>query len=534
MAINLTLYTCGRIYVAIQEYLFQFYSPQRRMRQELKNSSNYEEWIETAKKIDKSLGLDQWKSKPTDEAGFDEHLLIKITNRLKRDRNPDMMHKLMATLQNSACKNDLAGVENERLYSHLHYGTKNTVEQYLNEVTKSLNAVAKSKEITVKEKIAFFKQASVTYGRTALCLSGGAYLAYFHLGVLKALFENGVLPKIMTGTSAGALMAATICTRTDDEIRNEIFVPTLIDTVVCCNDDIWTRIDNIWNNGAMFTSERFRSSADWFTKGDMTFLEAYEKTGRILNITAVSMESHSQLKVLNYINTPHVTVKSAVVASSSIPGVLPASELFMKDASGKIVPYYDAGRLWRGNLVHFLFKIDGSLLSDIPERELHQLFRVKHTVVSQVNPHISLFFYSPKGSAGTPGIYRSGKGWRGGFLAAAFVRYFLLDLNKWLTFIRDMDLLPRIMGANMSNLWLQRFEGNLTILPPLPTVMDLVRIASDPSKERLDQFIRDGELKTFPTIHMINNRLRIEKCIDELYKTICQNEGISHPDILEH
>ncbi|KAJ2984626.1 hypothetical protein HDV02_001021, partial [Globomyces sp. JEL0801] len=190
MAINLTLYTCGRIYVAIQEYLFQFYSPQRRMRQELKNSSNYEEWIETAKKIDKSLGLDQWKSKPTDEAGFDEHLLIKITNRLKRDRNPDMMHKLMATLQNSACKNDLAGVENERLYSHLHYGTKNTVEQYLNEVTKSLNAVAKSKEITVKEKIAFFKQASVTYGRTALCLSGGAYLAYFHLGVLKALFEN--------------------------------------------------------------------------------------------------------------------------------------------------------------------------------------------------------------------------------------------------------------------------------------------------------------------------------------------------------
>ncbi|KAJ2996205.1 hypothetical protein HDV02_006733 [Globomyces sp. JEL0801] len=305
----------------------------------------------------------------------------------------------------------------------------------------------------------------------------------------------------MTGTSAGALMAATICTRTDDEIRNEIFVPTLIDTV--------TRIDNIWNNGAMFTSERFRSSADWFTKGDMTFLEAYEKTGRILNITAVSMESHSQLKVLNYINTPHVTVKSAVVASSSIPGVLPASELFMKDANG-------------------------SLLSDIPERELHQLFRVKHTVVSQVNPHISLFFYSPKGSAGTPGIYRSGKGWRGGFLAAAFVRYFLLDLNKWLTFIRDMDLLPRIMGANMSNLWLQRFEGNLTILPPLPTVMDLVRIASDPSKERLDQFIRDGELKTFPTIHMINNRLRIEKCIDELYKTICQNEGISHPDILEH
>jgi predicted acylesterase/phospholipase RssA len=48
------------------------------------------------------------------------------------------------------------------------------------------------------------------YGRTALCLSGGASLAYYHLGVTKALFENDVLPNVFTGASAGALVFIVI------------------------------------------------------------------------------------------------------------------------------------------------------------------------------------------------------------------------------------------------------------------------------------------------------------------------------------
>ncbi|KAI8898927.1 acyl transferase/acyl hydrolase/lysophospholipase [Globomyces pollinis-pini] len=309
-------------------------------------------------------------------------------------------------------------------------------------------------------------------------------------------------------------MASMICTRTDEEIRKEIYIPNVVDHINCCRAPILTKIKNLWEAGAMFKCEKFRADAGYFTKGDMTFLEAYEKTGRILNITAVSMESHSKLKVLNYINTPHVTIRSAVVASSAIPGILPASELFMKDKNGKVVPFYDAGKLWR----------DGSLISDIPEKELHQLFRVKHTIVSQVNPHISMFFYSPKGRAGDPSIYRSGKGWRGGFLMAALIRYFLLDLSKWLTFIRDMELLPRIMGTNFSNIWLQRFEGNLTILPPTRSIMDLMRLTTDPDSKRLSEFIRNGELKTFPVILPIINRLRIERCIEKLYLQLLETE----------
>jgi predicted acylesterase/phospholipase RssA len=41
-------------------------------------------------------------------------------------------------------------------------------------------------------------------------LSGGAYLGYYHVGVAKTLFSEGLLPRVISGASAGSLMAAAI------------------------------------------------------------------------------------------------------------------------------------------------------------------------------------------------------------------------------------------------------------------------------------------------------------------------------------
>jgi predicted acylesterase/phospholipase RssA len=265
------------------------------------------------------------------------------------------------------------------------------------------------------------------------------------------------------------------------------------------------RISAFWKTGALFSDQKFRKEAEWWTKGQTTFLEAYQLTGRVLNITVVSTESHSKSKVLNYINTPHVTINSAVVASSSIPGILPACQLFMKDSIGNIIPYHQSGRFWR----------DGSMRSDIPEQELHQMFRVKYTVVSQVNPHISLFFYSPQGSAGCPTSFRNGRGFRGGYLLSFLVKYFLLDIFKWLQILRDMHLMPWFLGADFSNVFLQRFEGNVTILPPPPTfrqLFELLRLC-DPDRDGLNVLIDNGQQSTWPKIKMISNRMHIEQKI---------------------
>jgi TAG lipase/lysophosphatidylethanolamine acyltransferase len=43
-------------------------------------------------------------------------------------------------------------------------------------------------------------------------------LGLYHIGVVKALFEQDLLPRIISGTAVGALIAALICIHTDDEL----------------------------------------------------------------------------------------------------------------------------------------------------------------------------------------------------------------------------------------------------------------------------------------------------------------------------
>ncbi len=54
--------------------------------------------------------------------------------------------------------------------------------------------------------------------------------------------------------------------------------------------------------------------------GTYTFQEAFDRTGRIINITVAPVNRYSSARLLNYLTAPHVTVWSAAVASCSIPG----------------------------------------------------------------------------------------------------------------------------------------------------------------------------------------------------------------------
>jgi hypothetical protein len=171
--------------------------------------------------------------------------------------------------------------------------------------------------------------------------------------------------------------------------------------------------------------------------------------------------------------------------------------------NGTIVPY-NYGRKWK----------DGSLRTDIPIQSLHMHFNVKNTIVSQVNPHIHLFFYAPRGSVGRPVSHRYGRGWRGGFLLSSIEQYLKLDLSKWLKWIRDLELLPKVADQDWSTIWLQKFEGNITIWPK-SRISDFFYILADPDYERLDRMITTGQRVTWPKLHMISNRLRIERAIQK-------------------
>ena len=66
----------------------------------------------------------------------------------------------------------------------------------------------KSDDIGVQEKLDFFYRANVCFGRSALMLSGGGVLGFYHLGVVKTLLDQGLLPRVISGSSAGSLRAA--------------------------------------------------------------------------------------------------------------------------------------------------------------------------------------------------------------------------------------------------------------------------------------------------------------------------------------
>lgn len=109
--------------------------------------------------------------------------------------------------------------------------------------------------------------------------------------------------------------------------------------------------------------------------------------------------------------------------------------------------------------------------------------------------------------------HRRGKGWRGGFLLSASEHVLKLHLAVNFKIIRDLDLLPRLLGTDWSGVFLQRFGGAVTIYPR-SRIWDFVRILSDPDRTELGRMMKVGQRATWPKLHMIENRMRLERAVE--------------------
>ncbi|KAL1970572.1 hypothetical protein VTN77DRAFT_4216 [Rasamsonia byssochlamydoides] len=513
IAVLSVAYVLTRLYIYLYEHFVTWTGQRERLRRALHATDNYADWLKAARALDEYLGTEQWKEK--DEYAYYDYLTVnKVKEQLRKLRknaekeaqdgrtgDSPSMEELRSLLE--ACvKNNFAGVENPRLYSETYSGTKHLVQEYIDEVHASLQLVLDNRHLSKEVKYRHFRHLDTNLGRTALCLSGGATLAYYHFGVVKALLDNGVLPEIITGTSGGALVAALVATRTDDELK-QLLVPALAYKINACHEGFTTWIQRWWRTGARFDTMDWAQQCSWFTRGSTTFREAFERTGRILNVSCVPSDPYSPTILANYLTSPDCVIWSAVIASAAVPGILNPVVLMKKNRDGTLAPY-SFGHKWK----------DGSLRTDIPVKALNSHFNVNFTIVSQVNPHINLFFFSSRGTVGRPVTHRKGRGWRGGFLGSAVEQYIKLDLNKWLRVLRHLELLPRPLGQDWSQVWLQHFSGTITIWPKcIPS--DFWNILSDPSPQRLARMIHVGQQSTFPKVQFIRNRMKIEGCIME-------------------
>lgn len=321
------LYLITRLYVWGYERFLTWRGERNRLRRQLRATTNFEEWKRAAIILDHHLGNEQWKE--TDDYAYYDHTSVKkVKEQLEATKaRASSEEKEVGTrealdslrcLVEACVKNNFVGVENPRLYSETYYGTKHLAQGFVDELHDSLAFLLNSSKLNNNEKFCLSKHLHTNFGRTALCLSGGASFAWYHFGVVKALLDASLLPDVITGTSGGALVAALVATHTNEELA-KLLVPALAHHMNACEESLLIWGPRWWRSGARFDSLAWARKCSWFCRGSTTFREAYERTGRILNVSCVPSDPHSPTILMNYLTAPDCIIWSSVIASAAVP-----------------------------------------------------------------------------------------------------------------------------------------------------------------------------------------------------------------------
>lgn len=187
-------------------------------------AKTYAEWKIYAEEIDSLDGCDIWR-KDDNSTYYDLKTLKKRMSDISSMIKSEDVFNLMFRLRGGLSR-DQYGMQQEGLFTHASAGTKLIVSDYHECIANALNFICDHEdgEVPTDAKLAFFNETRHSYGRTALLLSGGAFLGYYHLGLVRTLAFEGLLPRVISGASAGSLMAAMFGVRTDEEMRRVLDV----------------------------------------------------------------------------------------------------------------------------------------------------------------------------------------------------------------------------------------------------------------------------------------------------------------------
>lgn len=282
-------------------------------------ATNYNDWRTAATELDEIEGNNAWKS-VFDSPEYDADLVQARLRQLDEARISCDIGRMLFLVR-TAFTRGLGEMGNLKLYKHTHIGTKDLIERYITSALETLEALldvserAKCDGLESKHILEQVLSTRQAFGRSALLLSGGATLGMNHIGVLKALWEARLLPRIISGASAGSIVCAVICTRTDQEMPDLLVNFCHGDLAVFeedgNEDSVLQKVVRFLKFGALFDiSHLTRVMKDML--GDMTFQEAYNRTRRILNICVSSASLYELPRLLNYVTAPNVLIWSAV------------------------------------------------------------------------------------------------------------------------------------------------------------------------------------------------------------------------------
>lgn len=451
-------------------------------------ATTYAQWLKAARECDKASGMSQWQQE-FDSQDYDNILLASRTRLLRKLMKNRDVPRLVFYLREELHGN-LANMANPSLYFYAKAGSKQLITDYLTEVTGALNYLCDTeiKGFPPGKKLEFFKRAAQSFGRSALLLSGGATLGLFHLGVIRELWEHRLLPRVISGSSAGALIAGVVGTHTDRQLETLFHSGDM--------DLAWAQtlgFESLFKGKGLLDPRRLSRTVNHNVKR-LTFLEAYRRTNRIINISVSPADPNQFPRLLNYLTAPNVYVRSAVMASTAIPGLFPPVQLKAKNFEGKTVPHMK-GSLW----------IDGSVHGDVPKDRVSRMHNVNHYLVSQANPHVVPFIREEDPRKGLMP-----------FLRQLMISVPMVQAEHILELARkNFDISPLGALVNKAHaVATQTYSGDVTIYPDR-TLADLLKLFSNPTPEDIEAFILAGRRAAWPKLSRVHNTTIISQTFDE-------------------
>lgn len=244
----------------------------------------------------------------------------------------------LVNLLRSGLVRNLGNITAPRLFNRAYAGTKLLIEDYITQIALAVEFVtalptAQNDESgwTSQTKLDLLHDTRQAFGRSTLVLQGGAMFGLCHLGVVKALHLRGLLPRIITGTATGALIAALVGTHTEDELL-DFLTGDGIDLSAFAkrprndgNSDgqvllpyrhsanlqtLLRRLTRFIKTGHFLDSNVLEECVR-ANVGDLTFEEAYSRTKRVLNITVATSSRGGLPNLLNYLTAPNVVSRCA-------------------------------------------------------------------------------------------------------------------------------------------------------------------------------------------------------------------------------
>jgi hypothetical protein len=464
------------------------------LKERMDKSVTYDEWRGYARMLDEEECLAQWREAPEKRINLELVMSrVRLLAKKKREESPE---ELLKAIRGDIHRSTL-GITNPSLYPY-RTAAKSSISTYVNLMTHLIRSVAANDLLEVPARYRALKDMELAYGRSALMLHGGVALGAYHLGVIKGLHNAKLLPKVIFGNNTGALVAACICCFED--IR-----PVLDGSGV--NFDAFAKRgssgslkrkwDRLWNEGVLMDVNVVLQFAK-DNLGNITFAEAFEKTGYALNINVCRRVGGGSGNVgswlMNHLTTPNVLVYSAAVASCETALVYGQTPLLARSISGNIV-------LFDPPAMQFCDRVAEFHINDAVER-LQELFHVKLTIVSECTvgrlPFLSLGHRDDLLSR--IGHFFTEEVWRG---LAAFSR---------------LPMFQSRLTATLQNIS-DRINGDIVIFP-VSTVGDLLKLLSNPDQTLLNHCILRGEQQLWGRLPLLKSHIAIEAALYDAIRSI--------------